>query len=291
MSEAMQPSGPNAEQIEYWNGPAGGKWVHFQERQDETLRPLGLAAMERAAIAGGEAVLDVGCGCGDTSFEIARRTGTSGSVTGVDISSVMLARARARAEAEPDLVVGFENADAETHTLPAEAFDLVFSRFGVMFFRNPEAAFANLRASLKPDGRIAFVCWRPLKENQWFSVPLAAAAEHIDLPDPTPPGEPGPFAFADPERLRGILDGAGFADIAIDANDQAIPVGGAADLDDIVGFVMQQGPMARALTAVEADDATRARIAAGVRAAFEPDYADGTVRLGTATWMVTARRP
>lgn len=290
MSEAIQPSGPNAEQIEYWNGPAGGKWVRFQERQDESLRPLGLAAMERAAIAGGEAVLDIGCGCGDTSFEIARRVGASGSVRGVDISSVMLARARARAEAEATLPVEFENADAETHELPAEAFDLVFSRFGVMFFGNPQAAFANLRSALKPDGRIAFVCWRPLKENQWFSLSLAAAAEHIELPDPTPPGEPSPFAFADAERLRGILDGAGFADIAIDANDQPISVGGTADLDSIVDFVLQQGPTARALTAVEADDETLARVAAGVRTAFEPHFADNTVRLGTATWMVTARR-
>lgn len=290
MSEAIQPSGPNAEQIEYWNGPAGGKWVHFQERQDESLRPLGFAAMERAAIAEGEAVLDIGCGCGDTSFEIARRVGASGSVTGVDISSVMLGHASARSRALPEQNVSFENADAETHALPAEAFDLVFSRFGVMFFRNPQAAFANLRSSLKPGGRITFVCWRPLKENQWFSVPLAAAAEHIDLPDPTPPGEPGPFAFADPERLRGILDGAGFTDIAVDANDQPIPVGGTDELDGIVDFVMQQGPMARALTAVEADDETRGRVAAGVRTAFEPHYADRNVRLETATWLVTARR-
>jgi SAM-dependent methyltransferase len=290
MSEAMQPDGPNAEQIEFWNGPAGGKWVVYQERQDETLRPLGYAAMERADIAEGEAVLDVGCGCGDTSFDIARRVGASGSVRGIDISSVMLAHARARAEAEPDLVVEFENADAETHALPAEAFDLVYSRFGVMFFRNPQVAFANLCSSLKPGGRIAFVCWRTLKENQWFSLPLAIAAQHIELPDPTPPGEPGPFAFADPENLRGILDAAGFADIAIEANDQPIPVGGAADLDDIVEFIMQQGPMGRALTAVEADDETRGRVAAGVRAAFAPHFADGMVRLGTATWMVTARR-
>ncbi len=291
MSEALAASGPNADQIEFWNGPAGEKWVVFQDRLDATLRPLGLAAMERLAPAPGERVLDVGCGCGDTSFELARHVGPEGQVAGIDISATMLGHARSRAGALADLSVSFDNADAESHVFEAGSRDAMFSRFGVMFFRNPAKAFANIRSALAPGGRVVFVCWRALKENQWFSIPLAAAAKHVELPAPTPPGEPGPFAFRDDGFVREILSEAGLTDIAIEPLDETLVVGGAASIEDTTSFIMLQGPMARALNTVEADEATRAQVAESVREAITPHHDGEALRLGSATWIVSARAP
>jgi SAM-dependent methyltransferase len=291
MSEALAVSGPNADQIEFWNGPAGEKWVVFQDRLDATVGPLGLAAMERLAPAPGERVLDVGCGCGDTSFELARRVGPEGHVAGVDISASMLGRARARAEALSDLSVSFDNADAETHAFEANSRDAMFSRFGVMFFQNPAKAFANIRTALVPGGRVAFVCWRAVTENEWFSIPLAAAAKHLELPAPTPLGQPGPFAFRDDGLVREYLSEAGLTDIAIEPLDEMLVAGGAASIEDTTSFLMQQGPMARALNTVEADEATRAKVAGSVREAIAPYHDGEALRLHSATWIVSARAP
>lgn len=291
MSEALAASGPNADQIEFWNGPAADKWVAFQDRLDATLRPLGLAAMERLALAPGERLLDVGCGCGDTSFELARRVGPEGQVAGVDISATMLGHARSRAGALSDLKVSFDNADAESHHFDAGSRDAMFSRFGVMFFQNPAKAFANIRSALVPGGRVAFVCWRPLADNEWFSIPLAAAAKHVELPAPTPLGEPGPFAFRDDGYVREMLSEAGLTDIAIDPLDETLVVGGAASVEDTTSFLMQQGPMARALNMVEADEATRAQVAESVREAIAPHHDGEALRLHSATWIVSARAP
>ena len=215
---------------------------------DEQISPLGLAAMERAKISAGERVLDVGCGCGQTTLELAARVGPRGSVTGIDISTPMLERARARAAEQGLSGVRFVNADAQSTPLGPAAFDLVFSRFGVMFFTDPKAAFANLRASLAPDGRVAFVCWQELALNPWIRVPLLAAAQQIALPAPPAAGAPGPFSFADPGRLRGILTGAGFSEVAIEPLEGELLVGGArARVDEAVEIVLEMGPMAAAL--------------------------------------------
>src|SRR2546427_6919777 len=202
----------NAGQVPYWNEAAGPKWVAFQKIIDAQIAPLGERAMDRAGIAPGERVIDVGCGCGDTTIALARRVGPAGLVLGIDISAPMLERAAETARAEALANVRFENADAQTHRLPASAFDVVYSRFGVMFFADPVAAFANLRAALRPGGRLAFVCWQALPENPWLFVPLRAAAQHLTLPPPPAPDAPGPFAFAAPNRVRGILPRAGFAE-------------------------------------------------------------------------------
>ena len=143
----MEATGPNAAQIEFWNGRAGETWVQFQTEQDATIRPLGDTAIGAARIRPGERVLDIGCGCGDTTLILADRVGATGSVTGVDISAPMLKQADTRATGHPNIT--FENVDAEQHSLPESSFDVVFSRFGVMFFRHPERAFANFRRALK----------------------------------------------------------------------------------------------------------------------------------------------
>jgi SAM-dependent methyltransferase len=280
--------GPNAEQVAYWNQQAGFQWVTYQQMLDDQISPLGLAAMDRARVAAGERVLDVGCGCGQTSLQLAERVGAGGSVTGIDISAPMLARARERAAELGARNLRFLEADAQEAKLGEGVFDLVFSRFGVMFFADPKAAFANLRASLKPSGRVAFVCWQGLERNAWMAVPMRAAAQHLALPPPPAPGAPGPLAFADPERVRAILQGAGFREVAIEPLEGSLAVGAAgASVEQAADFLLQLGPLARALR--EAPDPPLARIAAAVREAIAPHATPGGVAMGYGAWVVLAR--
>lgn len=286
----LAASGPNAEQIDYWNDTAGPKWVALQDALDRQIGPLGATAMDAAALRPGERVLDVGCGCGATSIELAGRVSPGGSVLGVDVSTVMLDAARAAAARAGVVGVAFENADAQTAALPPGGFDVVLSRFGVMFFADPTAAFANLRRALRPGGRIAFVCWQGLARNPWMGLPLAAALQHMPAPAPPAAGAPGPFAFADPDRVRGILRDAGFAGASVVSHEAEIAVGGGGDLAGTVDFLLQMGPLAAALR--EADPGLRERVAGAVREAIAP-HADaaGDVRLASATWIVTALNP
>jgi len=281
----MDATGPNADQIRYWNETAPPKWIGLQRLLDDQLRALGELTMERAAIAACERVIDVGCGCGATSAELARRVGPRGKVLGIDISTPMLACAAELASSLPN--ARFENADAQTHRFASDAYDLVFSRFGVMFFVDPAAAFANLRSALRPGGRLAFVCWQALSDNPWMLVPLAAAAQHVTLPPPPAPGAPGPFSFADAVRVRGILDDAGFRDVALEDHRQTLAVGGTVDLEEAVGFLLQMGPTGVLLRDVDAD--VRARVGGAVRQAIEPFLTSGGVRMPSAAWIVTAR--
>jgi len=218
----LDPSGPNAEQIRFWNEQAGPQWVAGADRLDALLSHLGEIAMERARLPAGARVLDVGCGCGDTSLTLARRVGPAGRVLGIDISGVMLERARERAHAAAVSHVAFTQADAQTHTFPRAEFDAVFSRFGVMFFADPTAAFANLGGALRAGGQVTFVCWRPLAENPWILVPLMAAAAHVTLPPPPAPGTPGPFSLGDADRVRDILQQAGFVEVVCESLDSAM---------------------------------------------------------------------
>ncbi|MEZ4218915.1 MAG: class I SAM-dependent methyltransferase [Myxococcota bacterium] len=295
----MQPlaaEGPNAQQITYWNEVSGAKWVALHEVIDAQIEPLGTAAMDRAAPAPGERVLDVGCGCGQTSLELARRVGPSGAVEGVDISAPMLARARERARDAGLANARFHQADAQTARFGGDAegalpagFDLVFSRFGVMFFADPQAAFANLLGALRPGGRIAWATWQALADNPWMRVPMAAAAAHLPKADPPPPDAPGPFALADAARVERLLRAAGFEDVAHESVVRELRVGGGGTLDEAVSFLVQMGPMGAALR--DATDAVRAAATADVRVALAPYYDGTAVRLPAACWVVTARRP
>jgi SAM-dependent methyltransferase len=278
--------GVNAEQEQYWTETAGPKWVRYEALLDRQLGPLGVAVMDRTGIAAGERVVDVGCGCGDTSVTLGRRVGPQGAVLGVDISPPMLERARQRAADQPH--VRFANADAQTHPFERGAFDVLFSRFGVMFFADPPAAFANLRTALRPGGRLAFACWQSLPQNQWIAVPLMAAAQHITLPAPPAPGAPGPFAFADADHVRGILASAGFSEIACEPDERTLVVGGGGSLDDAVDFLLDGiGPASAALR--EAGPAARPKVAAAVREALAPHATGEGVRMASAAWIVTAR--
>jgi SAM-dependent methyltransferase len=281
--------GPNAQQIEYWNEVSGARWVEMNHVIDAQIAPLGEAAMERAAPVSGERVLDVGCGCGQTSLQLAERVGADGQVVGIDISAVMLERARERAKQAGLSNLEFRNVDAQIEPFES-SFDLLFSRFGVMFFASPEEALANLLSVLRPGGRLTFLTWQPLAANPWMHVPLAAAAKHLPPTGPPPdPTAPGPFAFADSARVERILAGAGFEDVAHESLERELLIGGGKTLDETVSFMLQVGPVAGALR--EADDDVRARVLPEVRKAIEPFYDESGVRMSASTWIVSARRP
>ena len=271
----------NDEQIEFWNGPPGETWAALQDRLDRQLDPLGRAALSALQPGRGEHVLDVGCGNGQTTLQLADAVGPTGRVVGVDVSAPMLAAARAR-KGGPH--VSFLRADAQVQAFD-QPFDAIFSRFGVMFFADPAAAFANLRRSLKPGGRMAFVCWRSEGENPIMTVPLTAAKKRIPVPPPpADPTAPGPFALADRARLERILQTAGFASIAITPHDERI---GGNDRAATLELALQIGPLGRLL---REHPEYRAGVVDAVREAIEPFIVDGIAQLPSATWIVTARR-
>jgi SAM-dependent methyltransferase len=284
----MDATGPNADQISYWNQAAGPRWVALQEILDEQICGLGEVAMDRLGIVPGEHVVDVGCGTGQSTLELARRAGPAGRVVGMDISQPMLTRARARATSAGATNVTFVAADVQTHAFEPERADACFSRFGVMFFADPIAAFANLRAALRPGGRLGFVCWQALPDNPWMLVPLSAAVQHVPLPAIASPDAPGPFAFADPARVQGILERAGFSAVTIVDHRRVLTVGGTRGLDRAVEFMMQMGPTAAALR--EADPGLRATVAAAIREAIAPYDTPSGVRMSSAAWLITAER-
>jgi SAM-dependent methyltransferase len=276
----------NAAQIDYWNAQAGDTWASFQQQLDRQLEPLGREAMRVLAPAEGERILDVGCGCGDTTFELAARTGPDGSVLGVYVSRPMLEVARRRPPPASGLAVQFREADAQADDLGRGAFDAAFSRFGVMFFADPVAAFANIRAALKPKGRLAFVCWRSLSANPWMRAPLEAAMPFLPPLPPPDPLAPGPFAFADPGRVRATLERAGFGGVSVEPFDTRI---GGGDLDQTLTLSLRVGPLGAALR--ENPDRADQAIDA-IRQVLTPYLvAGGTVLLPAAVWIVRAQNP
>jgi SAM-dependent methyltransferase len=230
-------------------------------------------------------VLDIGCGAGETSLDLGAAVAPDGAVLGADISQPLLDLARARGAAT-GLPVGFLAADAQTSDFGGEPFDAVFSRFGVMFFADPAAAFANIAAALKPGGRLAFVCWRPFAENPLMREPMQAALPLIPPPEPSDPLAPGPFAFADPERVRGILPGAGFCDIVISPFDAEV---GGWTMDEAMIVAQRVGPLG---TILRLNPELRAPVIAAVNQVLaRRQGTDGRVRLPAAVWIVAARRP
>ncbi len=278
--------GANQEQIDFWSGVAGQRWVAAQRDMDRTIRPLGEAALTALDLAPGLRVLDVGCGCGDTTLAIAARVGPSGRVFGVDVSEPMLARARERAKDAPGAPIEFEFADASS--TPLRTVDRIFSRFGVMFFDEPVGAFRHLRSSLAPGGRIAFVCWRPLTANPWARIPLEAAVSVLG-PSPTQPAPdaPGPFAFGDAARLRAILGYAGLHDVAIEPFDVDLSWTTDGSDEAVRETFVRIGPAARRL--VDAPDDLRDRAIDAIMEALLPYRSPSGLVMPAAVWIVTGR--
>lgn len=277
----------NAEQVAYWNGPNGERWRTRQQDQDALLAPVTDALLLRAAPAAGDVAIDVGCGCGATSIELARRVAPGGRVLGIDISAPMLARARERAPAE--LPLSFIMADVTAYTFEAGAADLLFSRFGVMFFAEPQKSFINMRRALRRRGRLVFACWRDPRSNPWLMLPFEEACRHVPRPAPSAPEEPGPFAFADERRVRGILDGAGFSEVRLEPVDLTLDIAFGRGLDAAVDGMMGMGPTARALEGQPPQ--IRAAAAQSIRAAFAQYQAGNSVMLPGAIWIACAANP
>lgn len=271
-----------------WNGDSGERWAANLARLDLMLEDFGSAAIAAAGALPGERILDIGCGSGTTSFTLAQRVGSSGHVLGVDISEQLVDIARAAIP--DDAPVAFRCADAATAALPQGQFDLLFSRFGVMFFDDPVAAFSHMRGALKPGGRVAFICWRGAQENDWVRLPMAAIRDIVE-PAPADPNAPGPFAFGDRQRLADILAAAGFTAIDIAPFDTTLPYGRGANreaaIDDALDMSFQVGPLSRALA--EQSNDIRARAAEAVRAAFTKRPGEKSVLIDGAAWVVTAR--
>lgn len=276
----------NEEQAAYWDGEEGGHWVHRAADYDRMLAGFSDAILDAASIAGGERVLDVGCGCGALTLAAAAAA-DPGTVTGVDLSAPMLAVARERAAAGAISNAEFVQADAQSHAFAPGAQDLLVSRFGVMFFADPTAAFANLARALRPDARLTFACWQDLFANEWMSVPGIAVAAHLPLPGGAEPGAPGPFAFADRDRVTGIVEAAGFTGISLDNAERPMQMPGTT-ADEVVDFLRDTG-MGRVLFADAPADVV-ARAVDAVRTALQPyETSDGVVLSGRA-WIVTATR-
>lgn len=282
-------SWPNAGQVEHWNDVESRHWVGEAARYDGMLRPLGELAMDAADLESGERVLDIGCGTGGTTMALAQLVGPTGTVTGIDLSEKMLAPARDEAARAGVTNVRFELGDAQIHPFPTAAFDVAYSRFGLMFFADPAAAFANIARALVPGGRLSFVCWRDLDAQDWIMVPLRAAVAHVPTPELGKPGEPGMAGLADPERTRATLDGAGLTEIELQPVDTTLTLGGSGSLDEVMPFV-EAGSLGRALLTDASAEQVHA-VRSAIRRALGPYETPAGVVLGAAVWVVTPRTP
>jgi SAM-dependent methyltransferase len=274
----------NADQIAYWNGPGGQHWADRQQTQDVVLGPVSDVLIDRAKAKTGERIIDVGCGCGDTSITLAQKVGRTGHVTGIDISAPMLARARHIAPA--GLPVDFVLADATIYPFDPASFDLVVSRFGVMFFAEPALSFANLRGALRPSGRLTFACWREPRDNPFFMAPLQAVYKHAPKLPPPGPEDPGPFSFASEARVHRILGEAGFSRIEMEPCNLALDLAVGRGLDAAVEGALEIGPAARALAEQPPD--VRAAAANSIREALAAFVSGQKVLLPASIWVVTA---
>ncbi|HEX6142243.1 MAG TPA: methyltransferase domain-containing protein [Geminicoccaceae bacterium] len=291
MSEDFERAFPaNAAQAAYWNVDIADKWVDNQVALDRRFQAITDALIGRAGPRLGERVLEVGCGTGATTLALAEAVGPAGHVLGVDISGPMLRLAGRRVRDEGHDHVTLLQADAQTHTFERSASDLVASRFGVMFFSDPVAAFRNLRWALRQNGRLAFACWTDLEANPWFAHPLEIASRHLGPPEPRHPHAPGPFAFADGAHVHSILEGAGFAEILVDREEIPIDIEGPAE--DEAAFASHMGPAARLIRERAADpDAVAQAIQTEVADAFRPFATAGGVRFPAVVFLVSARAP
>ena len=276
---------PNAEQIERWDGPVGEHWVENAERYSRMAAPFLDAVVAAAEPETGERVLDIGCGSGDLTFAVAQRV-RPGEVVGFDISGPMLANARSRAKDLGVQDVRFVQGDAQVYDF-TEPFDLVVSRFGVMFFDDLVAAFRNIASALRSGGRLAFACWLPLFDNEWITVPVTAALEHVPIPESRTLDGPGPFTLGEESTIRAVLSEAGFADVALDLFEAPMYLG--SSVGDASAF-MRQHELGEVLFA-DVSDAVAEQAVASIERALTPHARADGVYLGGKAWIVRASRP
>ena len=281
----MQPI-VNTEQAEAWNGYEGVYWADHQDRWDAVNAGFNDHLFAAAAIGDRDRVLDIGCGNGQTTRLAARRA-SRGHVVGIDLSTPMLERARATAAAEGLTNVTFDRGDAQVYPLPSGSFDVAISRFGIMFFADPVAAFANIGRALRPGGRLAFLCMQDMSRNDWLRVLVSALAAHVPGPEFAAPGAPGMFSLADPARIGEVLTRAGFDGVTPMPVEAPMLFG--RDAADAAEFLMNSGPIRFILDQV--DQTTAERALGAVRAALQSSEGPDGVRLRGAAWVVSATRP
>lgn len=274
---------PNARGAEFWNSTMGHAWVSQQAVISDVFTSVTDVSLDAAAAKQAEHVIDIGCGTGDTLLAFARVVGPSGAVLGVDVSEPMLGFAKHRAAAATLDNAAFALADATSYAFEPRWADLVYSRFGVMFFDDPTRAFSNIRSGMKSGGRLVFVCFRTMPESSWFSVPIEAARPHVPPQPPVDPLAPGMFSFARAERVRGILTEAGFRDVALKAID--VPIHGK-DTTQSMAFITQAGPLPALLE--NASGEQRARATEAVRNALAANIGADGRGLNVGLWLVSA---
>ncbi len=280
----MNASDPKAEQLAYWSGPVGERWAAWQPILDRALAPFAERLVSAAELKSGERVLDVGCGCGVTTLLASTAVGSTGSIVGVDLSAPMVERARSRSSGRGNIHYVLTDAAVEDFD---KSFDAALSRFGIMFFDDPVAAFRNLHAALVPGGRIAFACWRSLAENEWARVPRELAARFVTATGPWKVDGPGPFSLADRARIESILEQAGFSKIVIEPFDADVVMSedGAAGA---VEFATNVGPASALLR--EASPETKIAVRAALLEAFTAFGKGAELALRGATWIVRASK-
>jgi SAM-dependent methyltransferase len=279
--------GVNRAQRDYWETAGLRQYQQFGDTNEALIAPFGQAMLDAAQLRPGERVLDVGCGFGTSTLEAAERVAPSGRVVGVDISAAMLQPARQRSAAERVDNVELLHADAQAYAFETGSFDVVISRFGMMFFEDPQAAFANLARALRAGGRLFFVCPQDPLKNQWVVVALGAAAAALGrAPDLGAPGAPGPFALADGDRLTQLLTGGGFRDVRLETLTRPFRIG--RTISDAVGFILSL-PESKRLFAGAPQDTVHAA-ATALHAGFAPYAGQQGVVMDATAWLVTAHR-
>ena len=273
----------NTEQAEFWSQLAP-TWLELEDKLEEVGRLPGQLAMDRLELLPGQRVVDLGCGSGRTTLELASRVGPDGEVVGIDIAAEMLARGRERAAQLGTGNIQFLHADVQAHDLGEARFDAAYSRFGVMFFTDPVAAFANVRRALRRGGVLSFVCWQSVFDNEWMLVPGAAVATVTGSLPPMPgPAEPGPFSLADPGRVRAVLDAAGFDSVAITPHADQLVIS-EDRIPEVAMTSIRVGGVREALR--DADHQTRQRALAAIEEALRARLQDGQVRASRGVLLV-----
>jgi SAM-dependent methyltransferase len=281
-----QPTSPNAREVEYWNSAPTRSWAERHEQIDRLFAGLTKVAMDLAAPRPGERVLDIGCGSGTTVLELGGRVGPSGHVLGADIAKLSVERARERIGASAIHHVEVVLSDVSTHAFPPGSFDLAFSRFGVMFFTDPTATFANIRRALQPSGRMTLAVFRTPQENPWGTAPVAAV-RHLLPPLPSPgPEDPGQFSWADQARVHRILEGAGFRDISLTPHDPAMRLAGPGGAEDAADFAFHIGPVLRATSNATAEQ--RDKVRSALVTFFKSQEGPNGIIMPGAIWIVRA---
>ena len=278
----------NKNQRDFWSGKGGDIWVERQNAMDTMLSPLGEAALNKLNLNEGENVLDIGCGCGHTTLNIAKRISPDGQVTGLDISEPMLKRAKESANEMSISNASFNCVNVQTDDIGEEVYSAAFSRFGVMFFEDPIAAFRNINKSLITGASLSFVCWQSPALNPWQSLFIEAVKKYVDLPSP-PPRSPSPFAFMESEYVSSILEESNFQNIIIEGHEAEVNMFSGRNLSDSVKDYISINPVVSGMLK-DSTEQEKTEIINSAIEAFSPYYSAKGLMFPSATWLVTTTK-